>query len=40
MFHFFIQEFLPNYPLLAQALYNDAEAWAILKNNDQIAQFC
>ncbi|WP_133129168.1 hypothetical protein [Legionella steigerwaltii] len=37
MFHFFAQEYLSNYSLLAQALYKDAKAWAILKNNDQIA---
>ncbi|QMT59154.1 hypothetical protein [Legionella sp. PC997] len=38
LFHSFTLEFLPNYPQLAQALYNDSEAWNILKNNEQIAR--
>ncbi|KTC79436.1 hypothetical protein Lche_1456 [Legionella cherrii] len=36
MFHFFVQEFIPNTPALARALYNDDVAWDILKNNNQI----
>ncbi|WP_133129205.1 hypothetical protein [Legionella steigerwaltii] len=37
MFYAFLQEFIQSYPELAHALYQNSDAWATLKNNDQIA---
>ncbi|WP_454783350.1 hypothetical protein [Legionella sp. WA2022007384] len=35
-FHYLTREFLPHYPLLAQALNIDTEAWSILNSNIEI----